>query len=80
MIVCTMLNFSITRAPRLLCVATNDKCFSGSMWKYEVISLTLRGCVCVTQIEDLNRKVEELQTRHWEDANCRSELDMLKAR
>ncbi len=35
---------------------------------------------CATQIEELNAKVQELQTRHWEDANCRSELDMLKAR
>lgn len=35
---------------------------------------------CLTQIEELNAKVQDLQNRHWEDANCRSELDMLKAR
>ncbi|CAL8467476.1 g7014 [Coccomyxa elongata] len=32
------------------------------------------------QIEELNTKVQDLQSRQWENANCRSELDMLKAR
>ena len=30
------------------------------------------------QIEQLNAKVQELQTKSWQDSNCRSELDMLK--
>ena len=31
------------------------------------------------QIEQLNAKVQELQTKSWQDSNCRSELDLLKS-
>ena len=37
-------------------------------------------CVAGPQIEELNAKVQELQSRQWEDTNCRTELDLLKGR
>lgn len=35
-------------------------------------------CVRV-QIEELNAQVKELQAKSWQDGNCRSELEALKA-
>ena len=31
------------------------------------------------QIEQLNANVQELQTKSWQDSNCRGELDVLKS-
>ena len=36
------------------------------------------ACVCV-QIEQLNAQMKELQAKSWQDGNCRSELEALKA-
>ena len=30
------------------------------------------------QIEQLNKQVQELQTKSWQASNCQSELEMLK--
>ena len=38
----------------------------------------LEAVVWCMQIEQLNAKVQELQTKSWQDSNCRSELDLLK--
>lgn len=44
---------------------------------YLLCHLLTPSIICV-QIEQLNAKVQELQTKSWQDSNCRSELEMLK--
>ena len=45
-----------------------------------IMHCAVHDVTCVrVQIEQLNAQVKELQAKSWQDGNCRSELEALKA-